>query len=105
MSAISDQFDKDIEQIEADDPVTFRFNGESLTGMSGESLDSQVMRDAGYLDSRRRPLVARKKSFEDKGIPLPKENDPIEIGNVEYRVESVETVDGVVYQFALVQLN
>jgi hypothetical protein len=94
---MTDQFSSDIQAVETDLPVSFVFKGKTLTGQRTQTEDSLEMMDAGYLQRYDFELLARTNIFTS-GTPA--KNDTIQIGTVNYRVESVTaSQDGVALTF------
>jgi hypothetical protein len=103
MSTMTDQFSTDLQAVETDLPVSFVFNGKTYIGQKDETQDSIEMMDAGYLQRYDFELLARTNIFTS-GTPA--KNDTIQIGTVNYRVESVTaSQDGVALTFHMKERN
>jgi len=104
MSALTDAWADDLAAQEDEFPTEFEFMGHTLTGSVGELIDSQEMRDAGYIDSQRRSLTVLLSRFSDLGLSAPVENDVVTIGTTEFRIQSITTIDTISAEFALTKL-
>lgn len=102
--ALTEAWAADYSAQESEFPTEFEFNGHTLTGTVGELIDSQEMRDSGYIDSQRRSLTVLLSRFTDLGLSVPVENDVITIGTTEFRIQSITTIDTVTADFALTKL-
>lgn len=111
MSALTNQFDADVAGIEPDLPVTFVWNGKTLTGSKDATRDSQDLADAGIIQLYDFELVARTALFA--ALPIqPAKNDEIQIQDsfsknfISYRIDKITpSQDGVCLTYGCVQLN
>lgn len=109
MSAMTEQFSSDVEAVEPEMPVSFRFNGKSYVGQKNQIADTFEMGDAGLVQKYDFNLDVRVNAFGTDKVPG--KNDDIEIadpaGNfIRYRVDRLSTSqDGVMLEFSCVQSN
>jgi hypothetical protein len=103
------QFDADVQAIEPELPVSFVWQGKTLTGSRNATSDSQALADAGIIQMYDVDLIVRTALFV--GIPVPAKNDEIKIQNrdlawVFYRIEKItDAQDGVTMTLHCVQQN
>ena len=109
MSAMTEQFSADVEAVEPEMPVSFRFKGNLYAGQKNQTVDTFEMGDAGLVQKFDFQLDVRVNEFGTDKVP--KKNDDIEIadfdGNfIRYRVDRITlSQDGVLLALACVQSN
>ena len=75
---LAQQFDADVAGIEAEVPVSFKFNGIQYAGSRTPIMDRQAMEDAGFSQAFDFQLIVRTSIFVVPIIP-PRIHDNIEI--------------------------
>lgn len=109
MSAQTVQFDADVQAVEPEMPVAFKFNGIEYTGQRTPIMDRQAMEDAGFAQAFDFQLIVRVSEFVAPVKPM-RNHDTVEILDslrgewIGYNINSVQpSQDGVTITYNVVQ--
>lgn len=109
---MTEQFSADIEAVEPDMPVSFRFNGKVYVGQKTPVVENLQMEDAGFSQRIDFDLIVRVNQFAAATPPVapPINNSEIELQDpllgkwVAYNINQVTpSQDGVAIQYAIEQ--
>lgn len=99
-------YDSDVAAIEPDMPVTFYWQDKPYAGQISQTLESQLMMDAGYQQNFDLTIIVRYSIFP-AGVDAPISESEIEIANakgvrIRYTIKNVtDSPDGVAATFTL----